>query len=110
MPRVTAAPPHTTPARSTWNSAEPVFAWKVLLIRAVLASFWSTSPGNQADDLAAHRHEHLDRRRRYRHAARLHRFKRHRADCAGTESLLRPCLRVSRQTRRPDQTALVGRR
>ena len=60
-----------------------------------------------AGDLVNGKHQHLDHSSGDLHAPRLHRIKRGGANGAGTESILRTCVRLSRQTRRSDQTALV---
>ena len=86
----------TTAAVSTSSLVKHVSAWKGRSITRAYASFWSTPH----DDLAARRHDDLDRRGRHGFAARVHPLERHRANNARTESLLRPRVRLPREARR----------
>src|SRR4051794_31331463 len=61
--------PNRTPAASTSSSGKCASAWKAAWTGRVCASSWSTPH----DDLVACRYDDLDRRRRHRPAARVHR-------------------------------------
>ena len=82
-------------------------------LKLLIAKLRRMQFGTRSEKLDRHieqlelRLEDLDRGRRYGHAARLHRSQRACANRSQPKSFYRTHLRFSRQTRRPDQGALV---
>jgi len=89
--------------RFTSNCAMRRFALRATPTRYWCGSCWSAC----GDDLVAGQHADLDRSRRHRFAARLHRAECAGADEAGTESVLRACMCVSWTPGRSHQASLV---
>src|SRR6266478_3608475 len=93
-------------ARFTWNFPRDMFASRGVWMGKRCVWCWSSC----WDDRAGGGDADLDRGRSDGHAARIRGAERDGADGAGGQSVFGAGVRVSRETRRSDQAAVVGRR